>query len=380
MTSKARQLAQSASAPEGRKNVVTNGTMQVAQRSTSVAGIGATDGAAYHTVDRMNVSVNGLADGSNSGGRFTMSQDSDSPDGFANSLKFDCTTAQTTLDADDFIWFQTRIEGQDLQRFAKGTSSAKNFTLSFYVKANSARTMVAELFDADNTRAVSRTFTTTTDWSRIEIDFGADTTGAFGDDNALSLYCSIWLAAGSTYSGGTLQTSWVSSTAANRAAGSSNFLSSTDNTLFITGMQLEVGSVATEFEHRSFGEELALCQRYYHRQVRTDTTDANDITRFNNTAGIYLGIAQITGATTGFLAISMPTTMRTTPTISQTEVPDISVFDGSNHVLTAFSIVGHEMHNLIFVSMAFASGGTANDAARVFINTIGSFVEFDAEL
>ena len=78
--------------------------------------------------------------------------------------------------------------------------------------------------------------------------------------------------------------------------------------------------------------------------------------------------------------MNMPTTMRTTPTISQTNVSHISAFPGSNIVFTAFSIVGHEMHNLIFISVAFASGGTANDAARVFINTVGSFVDFEAEL
>ena len=368
MVSKARQLAQSASAPEGRKNIITNGAMQAAQRSTSVAGIGATDGAAYHTVDRFNVSVNGLADGSNSGGRFTMSQDSDSPDGFANSLKFDCTTAQTTLDADDFIWFQTRIEGQDLQRFAKGTSSAKNFTLSFYVKANSARTMVAELFDADNTRAVSRTFTTTTDWSRIEIDFGADTTGAFGDDNALSLYCAIWLAAGSTYSGGTLQTSWVSSTAANRAAGSSNFLSSTDNTLFITGMQLEVGSVATEFEHRSFGEELALCQRYYH------TTD--------HIAGSTAHAAHILGVFTtirGFFGIDVPVAMRATPSVSMAgsivlRTPDLT----TEGTLSSVSYYAN-LNNTRFVLDVAFSTSTADTFREISIGSNGAFL-FDAEL
>ena len=91
MASKARQLAQSASAPEGRKNLVTNGAMQVVQRPTSTTGIGASGG--YFATDRMNLSVSGMD------GRLTMSQDSDSPDGFANSLKFDCTTAQSSLDA-----------------------------------------------------------------------------------------------------------------------------------------------------------------------------------------------------------------------------------------------------------------------------------------
>ncbi len=271
MTSNARELAQIPSTPSGRRNVLINGAQQVAQRATSKADIGA-DGAAIHVTDRMSISCGGLS------GRLTMSQDSDSPDGFANSLKFDCTTAQTSFDANDFLWFQTRIEGQDLQRFAKGTSSAKNFTFSFYVKANSARTMIAELYDADNIRHVGRTFTTTTDWSRIEIDFGADTTGAFDDDGNLSLYVALWLASGSTYNGGTLQTSWGAANNANRNVGGFNFLSSTDNTLFITGMQLEVGSVATEFEHRSFGEELALCQRYFQTFAMAVGRSASGIT------------------------------------------------------------------------------------------------------
>jgi len=288
----------------GRRNVLINGAQQVAQRATSKADIGA-DGAAIHVTDRMFTSCGGLS------GRLTMSQDSDSPDGFANSLKFDCTTAQTSFDADDFLWFQTRIEGQDLQRFAKGTSSAKNFTFSFYVKANSARTMVAELFDADNSRAVSRTFTTTTDWSRIEIDFGADTTGAFDDDGNLSLYVALWLASGSTYNGGTLQTSWVANNNANRNVGGSNFLSSTDNTLFITGMQLEVGSVATEFEHRSFGEELALCRRYFYK----NTT--------NTSAFQYRGDFRL-------IQEIYPTEMRANPTVVVSEVGGAGTFSASS--------------------------------------------------
>tara|TARA_R100000315_G_C5228282_1_gene139275 strand:- start:659 stop:1720 length:1062 start_codon:yes stop_codon:yes gene_type:complete len=353
MASKARQLAQSASAPEGRKNVVTNGAMQVAQRATSTSGIGASGG--YFATDRMNISFSGMD------GRLTLSQDSDSPDGFANSLKFDCTTAQSSLDAGDFAWFQTRIEGQDLQRFAKGTSSAKNFTFSFYVKANSARTMVAELFDADNNRHVNKTFTTTTDWSRIEIDFGADTTGAFDDDNALSLYCAIWLAAGSTYSSGTLQTSWGSHANGNRAVGSSNFFSSTDNTLFITGMQLEVGSVATEFERRSFGEELALCQRYY-QSIDTSVNQA---------------IGSGTRQTTNTVRFSIPTSsvFRTSPSITTTGTVQCGESDGSSTSIT--SISGLTSPDGYAVATGTASGVVAGS---ISVNAFGGLIELDAEL
>ena len=371
MASKARQLAQSASAPEGRKNIVTNGAMQVAQRATSATGLGASSG--FFTVDRFKMLFN-------TSGRLKMEQVADGPSGFANSIKLSCTQADTSIAADEFAVIEQRFEGQDLQRFMKGTSDAKEYAVSFYVKGNASATYVIELFDNDNDRQVSKQFSVTTSWSRVELTFPADTTGALDDDSNCSLLIFFWLHAGSNRTSGTLSETWTSRTDANRVVGINSFFSSTDNTFFVTGLQIEVGSVATEFEHRSFGEELALCQRYYHRQVRTDTTDASDISRFNNTAGLYLGLAQITGATDGFLPVNMPTTMRTTPTISQTNVSHISAFPGSNIVFTAFSIVGHEMHNLIFISVAFASGGTANDAARVFINTVGSFVDFEAEL
>jgi hypothetical protein len=258
MASKARQLAQSASAPEGRKNLVINGAMQVAQRSTSVTGIGASDG--YFTVDRFAFNTE------NTSGRLTMTQTADGPSGFANCIKLDCTTADTDLDANKFIILETRFEGQDLQRIAKGTSDAKEFTVSFYVKGNASATYGVEFFDIDNSRiSETKSFSVTTGWTRVELTYPADTTGAFDDDNAESLRLHIWLMAGTTYTSGTTGTTWRSTSGANatRVPSISNFFSSTDNTFFITGLQMEVGSVATEFEHRSFGEELALCQRYF---------------------------------------------------------------------------------------------------------------------
>ena len=140
-------------------------------------------------------------------------------------------------------------------------------------------------------------FTTTTSWVRHEITFPADTTGAFNNDIERSLDLSFWIHAGSTYAGGTLNTTaFASTTTANRAAGIDSFFSSTDNEFFLTGVQLEVGSQATPFEHRSFGEELALCQRYY--QI-VGISFYDDVVSGRN----Y-------GANTGF-----PTQMRATPTV-----------------------------------------------------------------
>ena len=142
----------------GRRNVIINGAMNVAQRGTSSTGLGTADG--YFTVDRFSIDMGGTT-----AGRFTMSQDSSAPSGFANSLKFDCTTADTSIAADEKLILVQAIEGQNLQAFAKGTSDAKPFAVSFYVKGNASATYVCELYDNDNTRQVSKTFNVTTDWT-----------------------------------------------------------------------------------------------------------------------------------------------------------------------------------------------------------------------
>ena len=245
----------------GRRNIIINGGMNVAQRATSATGLGAQNN--YFTLDRWKATIS-------SAGRFTMSQTADGPVGFANCMKLDCTTADTSVAAGELLIMQHHLEGQDLQAIGKGVTGAKEVTLSFYVKANAAFDFVAELQDQDNSRTNGRVFSTTTDWVRHIITYQADVddgSSPFDDDNANSLSLNFWLHAGTTYSSGTLASSWENSTSANRAAGIDSFFSNTDNNFFITGVQLEVGSVATPFEHRSFGEELALCQRYFYRHT-----------------------------------------------------------------------------------------------------------------
>ena len=241
----------------GRRNIVINGGMNVAQRGTSSTGLGASSG--YFTLDRFQTSFGSTA------GRLTMSQAAVTDlAGFANALKLDCTTADTSIAAGENFRLQTLLEGQDLQQLKKGTSSAEKFTVSFYVKGNANATYMVELYDGDNNRHNTQQFAVTSSWNRISLTFDGDTTGAFDNDNAVSLYLNFWLHAGSTYTGGTYTANtWASNTNANRAVGISSFFDSTDRTLEITGLQMEVGEQATPFEHKSFGEELALCQRYY---------------------------------------------------------------------------------------------------------------------
>ena len=245
----------------GRRNLAYNGAMLVSQRSTSVTGIGAASG--YFTLDRFKIAA------ANTAGRLTMAQVAitDLP-GFTKCIQLSCTTADASIAAGELLMLHQNLEGQDLQQLKKGTSDAEKVTVSFYVKANAAATYTFELADHDSTRKNSIEFSVTTGWTRVILTFDGDTTDAIDNDNTVGLQMFLWLHAGSTYTGGS-HTDNVWHTTVNQTVGDNNtsFFDATSRTLFITGFQVEVGSQATPFENRSFGEELGLCQRYHQRAM-----------------------------------------------------------------------------------------------------------------
>jgi len=276
----------------------------VAQRSASVTGIGASSG--YFTCDRWRI------DTSASAGRLTMSQTADGPNGIsANCIKLDCTTADTSIAAGENMTIQHRFEGQNIQRIGSGVAGAKQITLSFYVKASAAFTFGAELFNGDNNRQITKLFDTTTDWVRHEITFPADVddgSSPFVDDNTVALFLVFHLHAGSTFTSGTLNTAaFANNTNANRAPGIDSFFSSTDNNFFLTGVQLEVGPVATEFEQEDISTTLAKCQRYCQRYPAKDQADDGAYSIFG------IGFNNTT-TTSRFMMPSLPVTMRLEPT------------------------------------------------------------------
>jgi len=250
----------------GRRNLIINGAMQVAQRGTSEPGI---NSSGYYTADRHNILLSGL-------GEWTQTRETDAPDGFANSLKLECTTKDESPATGDFLLMRYQLEGQDLQHLKKGTSSAESVTASFWVKSNKIGTYVFELLDKDNSnRHINKSFTVDASgtWEYKTITFEGDTTGAFDSDNAASLQLDIWLGGGSDFTGGSsLQTSWGVYAPTDRAVGNVNLADTVGNYFQITGLQLEVGDTATPFEHRSYGEELALCQRYYQKYDTSPAT------------------------------------------------------------------------------------------------------------
>jgi len=288
----------------GRRNIVYNGAMKVAQRGTSVAW--AANG--YLALDRYSITNTATA------GRFTMKQTADGPPGFANCLELDVTTADTSIAAGENLILNQEFEGQDLQQLKKGTGSAEIITISFYVKGNGNATYMCELFDRDNTRLLHNQFAVTSSWNRIELSITADTTGAFDDDNAKSLTLSFWLHAGTDFTSGTYTANtWAGKVNANRAVGISSLYSSTDNYFRITGIQMEIGSTATEFEHRTFGDELASCQRYLQSSWSQGSAIGSTVSSTANSVQQSWGSSN-SGGIAG-QAFVLPVTMRAIPTL-----------------------------------------------------------------
>jgi hypothetical protein len=239
------------------RNIIINGDMSVSQRSTSASSI---TSSGYHALDRHRLAISSL-------GTWTISQSTDVPtgQGFGKSMKFDCTTADASPSASDVMWVQHRIEGQNLQYLKKGTSSAEKTTLSFWVKSNKTGTYIAELEDTDNSRHIAKSYTISSSdtWEKKTITFDGDTTGTLTNDNNTSLELHLYLGAGTNYTSGTLATSWASNTDANRAVGQVNLADSTSNEWYVTGIQLEVGETASDFEFLPLDVNRDRCQRYY---------------------------------------------------------------------------------------------------------------------
>ena len=356
----------------GRRNLIINGAMNVAQRATSVTGLGSSNGAAVNTVDRVNLTFVG-----STAGRITSAQVADVHDGFANALKLSCTTADTSIGADEAAIIQYKIEGQDLQQLKKGTSSAEPVTVSFYVKGNASATYTLELEDVDNSRFNSQEFSVTTDWTRVTKTFTGDTTGALVDDNGHSLNINIWLHAGSSYTGGThVSNTWGTTTNVRVADNQTSILDATSRTFFITGLQMELGENVSDFEHRSFAEELALCKRYYYQLIGNNIIDNSDATHSHMGQGMNYNAAYV--FYTGFPTVEM----RATPTLTQATGTDYYAFRRNNaeDLFNGFILGSYITPRAFTLEVNANVSGTAGHAGTIHSNNSAAAVAFDAEL
>jgi len=292
---------------ENAKPIIINGNMAVAQRGTSASG---KTSAGYYACDRWNFAIS-------SGGTWTVSQDTDVPsgEGFLTSMKYDCTTAESSLGSAAYLQHRQSIEGQNLQLLKKGTSNAEKITISFWVKATKTGTNILELFDNTNNRQVSKAYTVSSSdtWEKKVVNFPADTSGALANNNSGALNVQFYLGAGSNLSSGTLSETWTAYTNADRAVGQVNHADSTSNNFYITGVQLEVGEFSSTtlppFQFEDFGDNLARCQRYYNMLA------SGAVATTNGGYNERLGVGYFQGSSLFFFIRDLPVPLRANPTI-----------------------------------------------------------------
>ena len=293
MASRARKTAAQSSYQQGeRKNFFYNGNMEICQRATSVADLGNGD-SGYHVQDRYKFAEAGAPNAV-----VTMSQSTTAPDGFFHSMKYDCTTASGTVAAGDLIYFSQIFEGLDLLRIKKGTAQARALTVSFWVNTTKTGTYIVSMYDNDNARSCSQAYTVSSSdtWEYKTVTFPPDTTGAYDNDNAASLYVHWGLVAGTDWTSGTLATAWQSNVSADQFTGQVDAFDSTSNNFHITGIQMELGNTATDFQYELQGDNLERCKRY-----------------FISYGGTKYGARYDTG--NGFVDLEFPRRMRASPTI-----------------------------------------------------------------
>lgn len=255
----------------GRRNIIINGSMRIAQRATTLTGI--TSGG-YKTCDRWYVQEGADA-------TITSNQSTTVPrnEGFQNSLHLDVTTADASLSGTQYASYVQFIEGKNLQHLKWGTSNAESLTLSFWVYTNKTGTYSCVLARADATNNYqSQTYTVSAanTWEKKVITFIGDTSTVNTDDNTTGLTVEFGLASGTSYtSGGATGQAWSNDVTKYFGGLNVNILDHVDNNFYLTGVQLEVGNSASDFEHLFFAEELQLCKRYYQKSFDYGTAPEN---------------------------------------------------------------------------------------------------------
>jgi len=313
----------------GRRNLVINGAMQVAQRGTSSSF--AHDGTrSGYTVDRFESGIRHTTDEY----EHTIEQVSDAPSGFSYSLKWTTTQEETTVGADEYYYIRQAIEAQNLQHLCFGSSAAKQLTLSFWVKSSITGTYGILFFTQDPTRGRNATYTidSADTWEYKTITIEGDTTGAIANDNGQGLDIYWGIASGSDFNSINL-TSWDAYTSASFLGGhAQNGVATTASATWqITSVQLEVGDTATPFEHRSYGEELALCQRYCQFFPQDGTLVRNIWAK-----GDASGSGAVTSAIC-FIGLQGPTMRTDTPTLVGSDYTQTNIRAESGGTITTLT-------------------------------------------
>lgn len=344
------------------RNLVINGAMQVAQRGTQVTSVTA-DG--YRTCDRFRCVISSL-------GTWTVDRSTDAPDGFSNSLKLTCTTAEASPTGTDLAIIHQRIEGQNLQHLKFGTANALPLTVSFWVKSNKTGSASFGMYQSDaSTRNVNNSYTINSadTWEHKTLTFAGDASGAIDNDNGDGLCIEWWLNSGSGLIG-THQTTWNTYNETSRNSSNLGVGGAVDDYFAITGVQLEVGDKATPFEHRSIGDELAHCRRYYRTAYVLSGGNTQDM--------------QLTafGSSSWFKHMKMDLSeMRALPTLALVNNSNIQYYSNSSAWATSTVAVTSRGAFPESDVLVYGTGDTGANGKLVRKTTAGNvYVTMDSEL
>ena len=342
------------------RNRIINGDMRIDQRNAGAA-VTVNSVSAYYPVDRF------YGQGQGSDGVYTLQRSTTAPTGFTNSIIATVTTADASIGAAQYYTVGQSIEGTNLADLGWGAAGALTVTLSFWVRSSVTGTFGGALVNNANNRSYPFTYVinsaNTFEYKTITIP--GDTSGTWPTDTGRSLQLHWSLGVGSTYSG--TASAWAGALYLN-ATGSTNLISTLNATWYITGVQLETGSVATPFERRPFGEMLMLCQRYYIKWLNSSSNTHYSFTGINNST------------TRSFHNLFLPVPMRASPSLAEVGAL-VGDSVGSNLDVTAIATYAASTNgNSISVDVTHASGYTAS--VPVFLALTGStgYIEAAAEL
>ena len=357
---------------QGNKNLIINGAMNVAQRGTSATGLGSGGTFTYNSQDRWYFLTVGSA-----AARFTQTVSTDVPDNtdFSTSLKLECTTASGTVGAAHRQQIGQKLEAQNNQALRYGKSNAKSATLSFWVKATKTGKNYAWLYagDASKFSYISYTINTSNTWEYKTVTFTGDTAASIANDNGegLSVIWMLYLGSDYTSDSSGSENTWIAWNSSNydQFHGQVNHADSTSNSFLITGTQLEIGEVATAFEHEDIGTTLAKCQRYFHRFQSDTAYDAFAPAYWLVTTQVYS-------------MYEFPVTMRTQPSLAISATSDWRIHsNGGDGVLGSLVANRNTPNNMQTYSDQSSNTGTAGHAGAIRNNnTASAYIEFNAEL
>mgnify|MGYP006883075405 CR=1 FL=1 len=340
-------------APYGNRNLIINGAMNISQRNGASSST-LTSSQVYY-LDRFFAVED-------TDGTMTIQQSSTSPTDFQYSALLTTGTADTSLAATQICYVGQKLEGLNVAHLNWGTANAKTLTLSFYVRSSLTGTFGGAFANAAFNRSYPFTYSISSadTWEYKTITVAGDTTGTWPTDNTASIQVFWGLGVGSTYSG--TAGAWVGSGNIS-ATGATNVIGTASATFYLTGVQLELGDTATPFEHRSFGDELARCQRYYWENGGLDYT--------MHGAGMNLN------TTTSDIALHLPVTMRSSPTVTSNA---LGIQSGATTYAVS-SISNIKANTNVLYLRATVSGVTAGyGAVLVNNNNASGYLRYDAEL